>query len=179
MNYANTQTSNNTGHSGNTGNGGNGATRSNGTYGDASTARNGSTSNNTGRGMQTSQQGGEVAQKDTSRYANTALTPPVDVIEDSNGITLYADLPGVPRDKLHLQVEADTLTIDAESALSTPEGLQSTHTEVGLGRFHRVFTLSKELDTEKVSAELANGVLKLRIPKAQHAQPRRIEIKAA
>jgi HSP20 family molecular chaperone IbpA len=169
MNYANTQTGNNTGNSGNSGNG---ATRSNGSYGDGSTS-------NTGRGMQTSQQGGEVAQKDTSRYANGALTPPVDVIEDSNGITLYADLPGVPRDKLHLQVEADTLTIDAESALSTPEGLQSTHTEVGLGRFHRVFTLSKELDTEKVSAELANGVLKLRIPKAQHAQPRRIEIKAA
>ena len=114
-----------------------------------------------------------------ARYANATLTPPVDVLEDSTGITLYADLPGVPRDKLHLQVEADTLTIDAESALSTPEGLQSTHTEVGLGRFHRVFTLSKELDTEKVSAELANGVLKLRIPKAQHAQPRRIEIKAA
>ncbi|WP_431099566.1 Hsp20/alpha crystallin family protein [Polaromonas aquatica] len=120
-----------------------------------------------------------MTQKDTSRYANAALTPPVDVIEDSTGITLYADLPGVPRDKLHLQVEADTLTIDAESALSAPEGLQSTHTEVGLGRFHRVFTLSKELDTEKVSAELANGVLKLRIPKAEHAQPRRIEIKTA
>lgn len=160
MNYANNQT----GGSSNSNN--NGAARSNGNAG------------TTGRSMQTGQ-ANEVAQKDTSRYANGALTPPVDVIEDSTGITLYADLPGVPRDKLHLQVEADTLTIDAESALSAPEGLQSTHTEVGLGRFHRVFTLSKELDTEKVSAELANGVLKLRIPKAQHAQPRRIEIKAA
>lgn len=140
---------------------------------------NGSANYGNGRSVQTGQQTGEVAQKDTSRYANAALTPPVDVVEDSTGITLYADLPGVPRDKLHLQIEADTLTIDAESALSAPEGLQSTHTEVGLGRFHRVFTLSKELDTEKVSAELANGVLKLRIPKAQHAQPRRIEIKAA
>lgn len=114
--------------------------------------------------------------KDDQRYAQAALTPPVDVTEDSAGITLHADLPGVSRDKLQLQVEADTLTIDAEVGLALPEGLQSTHTEVGVGRFHRSFTLSKELDVEKISAELANGVLTLRIPKAQHAQARRISI---
>ena len=113
-----------------------------------------------------------------SRYSDATLTPPVDVIEDSGGITLYADLPGVSRYKLQLNVEADTLTIEAESALPSPEGLQSSHTEVGLARFRRVFTLSKELDTEQVSAEFAQGVLRLRIPKAQHAQPRRVEVKA-
>lgn len=121
----------------------------------------------------------DVARQQTQqsqRYAQATLTPPVDVVEDSGGITLYADLPGVPRDKLQLQVEADTLTIEAEAVMSVPEGLQSSHTEVGLARFHRVFTLSKELDTENVSAELAQGVLKLRIPKAAHAQPRRINI---
>jgi len=114
-----------------------------------------------------------------SRYSDAALTPPVDVIEDGGGITLYADLPGVSREKLQLNVEADTLTIEAESALPSPEGLQSSHTEVGLARFRRVFTLSKELDTEQVSAEFAQGVLRLRIPKAQHAQPRRVEVKVA
>ena len=60
--------------------------------------------------------------------------------------------------------------------MAVPDGLQSSHTEVGLGRFHRVFTLSKELDTEKISAELVQGVLKLRIPKTEHAQPRRINV---
>ncbi|CAN7358885.1 Hsp20/alpha crystallin family protein [Polaromonas sp. LjRoot131] len=115
----------------------------------------------------------------SARYANATLTPPVDVLEDSTGITLYADLPGVPKENLKLQVEADTLTIEAESALAAPEGLQSSHTEVGLGRFHRVFSLSKELDTENVTAELTHGVLKLRIPKAAHAQPRRINVKVA
>jgi HSP20 family molecular chaperone IbpA len=114
-----------------------------------------------------------------ARYSDAALTPPVDVIEDSSGITLFADLPGVSREKLNLHVEADTLTIEAESDLAVPEGLASQHTEVGLARFRRVFTLSKELDTEKVSAELAQGVLKLRIPKAEHAQPRRIEVRVA
>jgi HSP20 family molecular chaperone IbpA len=112
-----------------------------------------------------------------SARSEAALLPPVDVIEDASGITLYADLPGVPKDRLNLQVEADTLTIEGEVALTVPEGMEATHAEVSLPRYRRVFTLSKELDPAKVSAELANGVLKLRIPKAEHAQPRRIEVK--
>lgn len=118
----------------------------------------------------------EMAARDKSRYSQAALTPPVDVIEDNTGITLYADLPGVSRDKLHLHVESDTLTIEAESDLDVPEGLRSGHTEVELGRFRRAFTLSPELDTGAVTAELNQGVLRLRIPKAQRAQPRRIAI---
>jgi HSP20 family protein len=108
-----------------------------------------------------------------------ALLPPVDVIEDSTGITLYADLPGVPREKLSLHVEADTLTIEGEINLATPEGMEASHAEVSLPRYRRAFTLSKELDSGKVSAELKNGVLTLRIPKAEHAQPRRIAINVA
>jgi HSP20 family molecular chaperone IbpA len=106
----------------------------------------------------------------------TALLPPTDVIEDVEGITLYADLPGVPKDRLHLQVEADTLTIEGDMSLDLPEGMESSHAEVGLPRYRRVFTLSRELDANKVNAEFKHGVLKLRIPKVEHAQPRRIEI---
>ncbi|SFQ30901.1 Molecular chaperone IbpA, HSP20 family [Variovorax sp. OK605] len=116
---------------------------------------------------------------DNARYEASALTPPVDVIEDINGITLYADLPGVSREGLNLHVEASTLTIDAESALKVAEGLKISHTEVALGRFRRVFTLSKELDTEKVTAELDQGVLTLRLPKTEHAKPRRIDVQVA
>ena len=118
-----------------------------------------------------------VSKQAKSASAEAALMPPVNVFEDASGITLYADLPGVPRDRLNLQVEADTLTIEGEVGLDTPEGMEATHAEIGLPRYRRVFTLSKELDSENVSAELRNGVLKLRIPKAEHAQPRRIEVK--
>ncbi|MBL8384459.1 MAG: Hsp20/alpha crystallin family protein [Burkholderiales bacterium] len=111
--------------------------------------------------------------------SDAALLPPVDVIEDATGITLVADLPGVPKDKLALQVEADTLTIEGEVGLAMPRGMESTHAEVSVPRYRRVFTLSKELDTGKVAAELVNGVLRLRIPKAEHAQPRRIEVQVA
>ena len=117
----------------------------------------------------------QPAQTETTR-ATEALLPPVDVIEDGAGITLHADLPGVSRDRLHLHVEADTLTIEGEIALPAPEGLESIHSEVGLSVYRRVFTLSKELDADRVAAEFAHGVLTLRIPKVEHAQPRRIPI---
>lgn len=120
-----------------------------------------------------------VAQTNEAARNQATLLPPVDVIEDADGITLYADLPGVPKDKLSLHVEAETLTIEGEVALSMPQGMESSHAEVALPRYRRVFTLSKELDSSKVSAELSQGVLKLRIPKAEHAQPRKIEIKVA
>jgi len=117
-----------------------------------------------------------VAKNAESPRNDAALLPPTDVIEDASGITLYADMPGVPKDKLNLHVEADTLTIEGELSLDLPEGMESSHAEIGLPRYRRVFTLSRELDTSKVSAEFNQGVLKLRIPKAEHAQPRRIEI---
>jgi HSP20 family molecular chaperone IbpA len=106
-----------------------------------------------------------------------ALMPPVDVFEDGAGITMLADLPGVARDQLMLSVEGDTLTIEAEMSLATPPGMEASHAEVGLSRYRRVFTLSKELDSGAIAAELKHGLLTLRIPKAAHAQPRRIEIR--
>jgi len=90
-----------------------------------------------------------------------------------------AELPGVPKDKLSLQVESDTLTIEGEVALDVPQGMEASHVEVGLPRYRRVFTLSKELDPAKTQAKFEQGVLSLRIPKAEHAQPRRIEVQVA
>jgi HSP20 family molecular chaperone IbpA len=105
-----------------------------------------------------------------------ALWPPVDVVEDAGGITLLADMPGVPRDKLNLRIESDTLTIEGDLGLQMPDGIEANHAEVQLARYRRAFSLSKELDADKVSAELAHGVLRVRIPKAEHAQPRRITV---
>jgi len=108
-----------------------------------------------------------------------ALLPPVDVIEDAAGITLYADLPGVPKEKLSVRVDGDSLVIEGELGLEVPKDLEATHVEVSLPRYRRVFTLSKELDPERLSAELKQGVLRLQIQKAEHAKPKRIEVKVA
>ncbi|MDP2430784.1 MAG: Hsp20/alpha crystallin family protein [Pseudomonadota bacterium] len=105
------------------------------------------------------------------------LPPAVDVFEDAFGVTLYADLPGVPKDKLTLQVDENTLTIEGEVMLCLPEGMKITHTEMHSPRYRRVFTLSRELDCGKVDAEFNHGVLRLRIPRAEHVPPPRVEIK--
>lgn len=107
-----------------------------------------------------------------------ALLPPVDVIENEGGITLYADVPGVTRDNLHLHVEGENLFIEGKIAIEMPKDLEATHVEVPRSRYRRVFALSREFDTGKLSADLKNGVLRLRIPKAEHAKPKRIEISA-
>lgn len=108
--------------------------------------------------------------------AQAALLPPVDVIEDAQGITLYADLPGVPREQLHLRVDGDQLSIEADMAPPDLTGLETNHAEVTLPRYRRSFGLSKELDATQVTAELSQGVLRVRIPKADHAQPRKITV---
>ena len=107
-----------------------------------------------------------------------SLLPPVDVLEDEGGITLYADLPGVSRENLDVHVDGENLFIDGKIALEMPKEMEATHVEVTRSRFRRVFALSREFDTGKLTADLKQGVLKVRIPKAEHAKPRRIEISA-
>jgi HSP20 family molecular chaperone IbpA len=108
-----------------------------------------------------------------------AMIPNVDVVEDGAGITIYADLPGVPKDKLSLRIEGETLQIEGELASDAPDGMEAIYAEVRVPRYRRAFTLSRELDTGKIDASMKDGVLSLRIPKAEHAQPRRIEVRAA
>jgi len=115
----------------------------------------------------------------TERRDEPALLPPVDVVEDASGITLYADLPGVPRDRLQLRIEGELLSIEAEMALPLAADMTPSHAEVGLARYRRRFTLSKELDPTRIGADLSQGVLRVRIPKAEHAQPRRIDVRVA
>ncbi|PAU85044.1 heat-shock protein [Pseudomonas sp. WN033] len=105
-----------------------------------------------------------------------AISPAVDVLEDSEGITLLADMPGVTREQLQIDIEGDTLTLAGEISLQTPEAMEASHVEWQVPRYRRVFTLSRELDRDAISARLEQGVLHLRIPKLAQAQPRRIVI---
>ncbi len=107
-----------------------------------------------------------------------AVMPPVDVFEDAAGITVLADMPGVPKELLDVKVEGDALLIEGGVLTRTPEGLEAVYAEVRVPHYRRSFTLSRELDTTQIDASLKNGVLTLRIPKQAHAQPRRIEVTA-
>lgn len=116
------------------------------------------------------------SQTTTSSRPARAMVPRVDVLEDQTGITLLADLPGVSKEQLELKVDGDTLLIEGTVGALTQDGLEPTYAEVRLPLYRRAFTLSRELDTSRIEANLKNGVLNLRIPKQQHAQPRRIPI---
>ncbi len=114
------------------------------------------------------------------REAETpALIPAVDIFEDSHGITLCADLPGVTRDRLDIQVEDDTLTIEAEAAIEMPEGMKPLYADVRATRYRRRFTLSRELASDRISAQMNDGVLTVTIPKREELRPRKIEVTAA
>ncbi|MEJ8836281.1 Hsp20/alpha crystallin family protein [Ramlibacter sp. AN1133] len=107
------------------------------------------------------------------------VVPPVDVFENENAITLLADLPGVPKDQLNLRVDGDTLVIEATaSAASTPAGMELVYGELQCPAYRRQFTLSRELDASRIEAQLRDGVLRLTIPKAEEAKPRRIQVQA-
>jgi len=121
-------------------------------------------------------QAGPGRQQPQQQQDQRAMVPRVDVLEDEGGITLLADLPGVPKDALELRVEGDTLLIEGAIAPLMPEQLEPVYAEVRVPRYRRAFTLSRELDAGRIDAQLKDGVLSLRIPKQEHAQPRRIQV---
>jgi HSP20 family molecular chaperone IbpA len=118
-----------------------------------------------------------VVRRSESAEELQTLLPPVDVFEDKDGILLLVDMPGVPKDKLELRVDNDTLLIEGDIAPDTPENMEAVYAEVRLSRYRRAFSLSSELDSARIDAQLRDGVLNLRIPKHAHAQPRKIEVK--
>jgi HSP20 family protein len=127
----------------------------------------------------------QIAQRDDNNRAHNSpeiarrvtVTPAVDIIEDSCGITLWADLPGVPRDRLDVKVHDGRLYIEAEAVVTTPDDLRLHHAEIRAPYFARAFTLSEDFDTSRIDANLHGGVLKLSIPRHEEARPRRIDVR--
>ena len=105
------------------------------------------------------------------------VLPPVDIAETEAGFVLFADLPGVSKDRLAVRVDGDNLVIEGAVDAPSPENMQILYGEAQFSAYRRQFTLSRELDRSKIQANLNDGVLKLTIPKTEEAKPRRIEVK--
>jgi HSP20 family protein len=120
---------------------------------------------------------GVTANTNANGNANARpVAPAVDIFEDAAGITLLADMPGVSRESLDVRLDGDALAVEGRVELQLPEDMRAVWAEVQAPRFRRVFTLSRELDPGRIEANLKDGVLQLRIPKHEHAQPRRIQV---
>lgn len=100
-----------------------------------------------------------------------ALLPAVDIQEDETGILLCADMPGVPKEGLAIELEGNVLSLEGEIQLDVPLKIATLYNEVHGRRYARSFTLSKELDTTRIQATLEQGVLKLHFPKAAALRP--------
>ena len=120
---------------------------------------------------------GTVARRDGAQaQKRPAIIPAVDVYEDAHGVTLWADLPGISRDRLNVHVQDGNLVIEGEASIDTPDGLRLHYSEIREPRYARAFSLSADFDISKIDANLTDGVLKLSIPRREEARPRRIEV---
>lgn len=119
----------------------------------------------------------QAKQAQSKQEQERTIRPAVDIFEDETGITVEADMPGVSREQLDIQIDRDTLTIEGKAKIQMPEGLEAIYADVQSTRYRRSFTLSRELDGEQADATLEEGVLKLRIPKREQFQPRKIEVR--
>ena len=119
----------------------------------------------------------DLQSRPSSSEEAPALVPLVDVIEDTSGITVMADMPGAAKETLAIDVNGDTLTLEARFSLGEAAATQPVYAEVRSPRYRRSFTLSRELDTTRIDASLKDGVLTLRVPKLEEARPRRIEVR--
>lgn len=104
--------------------------------------------------------------------------PPVDIYETEGALTLVADMPGVPLDNIDIDLDADQLTIRGTVPLEEETG-KVLFREYTVGDYYRQFTLSSDIDREKIQASMKNGVLKLVLPKAEAAKPRKILVKSS
>ena len=118
-----------------------------------------------------------AAQEDVPKYRES-FTPPIDIHEGPEGLILEADLPGAHERNLTIQLQDNVLSLHAQIDSSVPEGARLIHEEYRLGDYRRSFILSDEVDRDRISAELKNGVLRLFLPKADRSRMRRIEIKS-
>jgi len=104
-------------------------------------------------------------------------SPAVDIYENDEAITLLADLPGVDKDNLDINVEDRQLTITG-LVKEPEERLHAVYTEYGIGGYTRSFRLGDTIDQGKINASLKDGVLTLKLPKADRLKPRKIDIAA-
>jgi HSP20 family molecular chaperone IbpA len=102
--------------------------------------------------------------------------PNVDILEKQDELVVLADLPGASSDGIGVDFEEGTLTISARVEPRNPPETEYLFHEYGVGNYYRTFQVSEAIDSERITAEYADGVLSLRLPKSEAAKPRKIAV---
>jgi HSP20 family protein len=114
--------------------------------------------------------------RELTRARERHVAPPVDIYEASDGLMLIADLPGVSKEGLEVRVDDGILTISGRPEHVAPPG-DPVYREYELANFFRQFEIGDDIDRDRIGAELKHGVLTLKLPKAEKAKPKQIEVK--
>ncbi|MEJ2657903.1 MAG: Hsp20/alpha crystallin family protein [Desulfobacterales bacterium] len=120
----------------------------------------------------------ELASPAEQTQAGAVFTPNVDIFETDQEITLLADLPGVTADNLTIDLRENMLTLVGDVAPLKKDSEENVLIEYETGKFYRQFTLSNVIDQNKIDAILADGVLRLVLPKVKAATPRKIKVQS-
>lgn len=119
-------------------------------------------------------------ENESQTHAARYFVPDTDIYEDSEALWLWADMPGVDQQNVSVDLEEGVLTLQGSVSLEDYKGLRPAYTEYNVGHFSRRFTLpgSSHFDREGITARLADGVLEIKLPKAEKAKPRRIPVES-
>jgi len=118
----------------------------------------------------------EVSAKDEKTVPGRFYAPATDIYETDDALTVVMEIPGVDRQHVNVSLENSTLRIEARIDPANYEGMEPLYTEYGVGNYARSFELSNKVDRDRISAEVADGVLTLTLPKVKETQPRSIPI---
>lgn len=104
-------------------------------------------------------------------------TPRVDLIENENDYVIHADLPGVSKGDIKISFQNETLLVSGERRMeNTEEKGEFVRVERSFGHFYRSFALPQPVEVEQIKATFNDGVLTIRVPKAEETKPRQIEL---
>jgi HSP20 family molecular chaperone IbpA len=130
-----------------------------------------------------------MSDKDLQKTENTAATerirnvktfvPRVDIYETKDALFLIADMPGVDEKTVDVELEKNILTISGRVENGRVKDYRLVFSEYEVGDYERTFTLSDEIDRDKIKANVKHGVLRLELPKAEEVKPKKIKINAA
>src|SRR6185295_12361777 len=119
----------------------------------------------------------EVAEEQTR--AGRAFLPDFDIYETKDALWMKADMPGIDESSVRVHLNDGVLTVEGSVALDAYQNVQPVYSEYRIGNYRRRFSLSNEIDAERINGKMVHGVLHLELPKAEKAKPRQIAITAA
>ena len=117
------------------------------------------------------------SEREASERAVRTVAPRADIFETDTAFVILADMPGVGPDGVEVVADSRTLTVRG-SVSRSPTDAELEHREFELADYRRAFTLTEDLDTDRISGTLRDGVLRVEIPKSERVQPKKIPVRA-